>query len=129
MAATAQAFFGNVPSTDLMGLFKNGRANYKKAVEVLDFRKEDVSVAANIPKASVRYDNRIPKELQERIQEWAIAINLVASYFNDVDKTILWFKVPNPLLGNISPRDMIRLGRFKKLYKFIQTALDEGQAE
>ena len=68
----------------------------------------------------------MPGELKERIIEWANAINLVGSYFKDIKKTMLWFQVPNPLLGNYSPRDLIRLGRFKKLIKFIQSALDEN---
>jgi hypothetical protein len=40
---------------------------------------------------------------------------------------MLWFKVPNPLLGDVAPRDMIRFGRYKKLLKFIQSALEENQ--
>ena len=52
--------------------------------------------------------------------------DLVGTYFNDHDKTMLWFQVPNPLLGDMSPRDAIRVGRFKKLLKFIQTTLDEN---
>jgi len=51
---------------------------------------------------------------------------MVAQYFRDGQKTILWFRTPNPLLGNITPRDMIRIGRFRKLQRFIQNALDEN---
>lgn len=76
---------------------------------------------------SVRYDHKIPKDLAERLQEWAIALNMVAQYFLDEQKTILWFKTRNPLLGNITPRDMIRIGRFRKLQRFIQNALDENE--
>jgi hypothetical protein len=68
----------------------------------------------------------MPAELRERLIEWATAINLVANFFGDGDKALLWFQTPNPLLGNMTPRDMIRVGRFKKLLKFIQTALDEN---
>jgi hypothetical protein len=39
----------------------------------------------------------------------------------------LWFKTPNPLLGDIAPRDMIRIGRFKKLRQFILQALSENE--
>ena len=28
----------------------------------------------------------------------------IGQYFKDLDKTVLWFKVSNPLLGNIAPR-------------------------
>ena len=64
---------------------------------------------------------------QDRIQEWAVALNLVAQFFRDEQKTVLWFKTPNPLLGDIAPRDMIRIGRFKKLRQFILQALSENE--
>ncbi len=35
----------------------------------------------------------------------------------------LTFQVKNPALGGISPRDMIRFGRYQKLEKFVQNAL------
>ena len=69
----------------------------------------------------------MPKELEERVREWAVALSLVAQYFKDEHKTVLWFKTMNPLLGNITPRDMIRIGRFKKLYRFILNALEENK--
>jgi len=93
----------------------------------LDFSKKDVARASNVSRMSVRYDQKMPRELEERVGEWALALALVAQYFKDEQKTILWFKTPNPLLGNITPRDMIRVGRFKKLYRFIQNALNENE--
>lgn len=85
-------------------------------------------MAANVPVYSVRYEpQKMPIELKERLTEWAVALNLVAGFFKDQEKTILWFNIPNPLLGGMSPKDMIRVGRFKKLLNFIQTALDENQ--
>ena len=43
----------------------------------------------------------------------------------DADKTGTWFKTRNPLLGDISPRDMICLGRFQRLRKFIWLAMGD----
>ena len=76
---------------------------------------------------SVRYDQKMPKELEDRVREWAVALALVAQYFKDGQKTVLWFKTPNPLLGNIAPRDMIRVGRFSKLHRFIANALADNK--
>lgn len=123
----SNALFKTVPEKDYFQLIKKGRPDGRKVVELLEYQKEDVSVAAGVPLSSVRYDEKMPTELKERLYEWATALNLVAGFFNDNDKTLLWFRVPNPLLGGLSPRDMIRVGRFKKLLKFIQTALDENQ--
>src|SRR5262249_2896555 len=112
---------------DRFELFNGSHPNYKKVREVLGFSKEDVARASNVPVKSVRFDEKIPEELIERMKEWAVAISLVSQYFNDFDRTILWFTVPNPALGGISPRDMIRIGRFKKLYNFIYNALNENK--
>lgn len=124
--AQSSALFNSVPE-DRFHLLNKGEPDGKKVVGFFNFKKEDVSVAANVPMTSVRYDNKMPDELRERLIEWATAINLVGAYFNDTDRTMLWFQVSNPLLGGMSPRDMIRVGRFKKLLKFIQTALNENQ--
>lgn len=125
--AQPHSLFNSVPNTDVFSFFKKGEPDGKKVVDFLKYKKEDVSVAANIPVASVRYDIKMPSDLRDRLVEWATAINLVGSYFNDPEKTLLWFQVSNPLLGGLAPRDMIRVGRFKKLLRFIQTALDENK--
>jgi hypothetical protein len=62
----------------------------------------------------------MPAQVHERIREWATLLNLVAEHFQgDHQKTVLWFTTLNPLLGNITPRDMIRFGRYNKLFKFV----------
>jgi len=123
----SSSLFRSIPPKDCFGFFDDGEPNGRKVVDFLKYKKEDVSVATNIPISSVRYDTKMPPELRERLIEWATAINLVGTYFNDPHKTVLWFQISNPLLGGMSPRDMIRVGRFKKLLKFIQTALDENK--
>ena len=60
------------------------------------------------------------------LPKMGIAINLVDNFFHDNDKTILWLMVANPSLGGLSPRDLIRLGCFKKLSKFIRIAINEN---
>lgn len=122
------SLFRTVPNKDYLNLFHDGMVDGQKVVEILNYKKNDVAIAANVPVNSVRYEpNKMPAELKERMQEWAIALNLVEGFFNDRQKTILWLSIPNPLLGGMAPRDMIRVGRFKKLLNFIQTALDENQ--
>jgi len=122
-----QSLFDTVPKEDRFHFFNGPDPNYDKIKEILGFSKDDISKASHVPVHSVRYDEKMPQELRERMTEWAISLSLVASHFNDLDKTILWFRVSNPLLGGISPRDMIKVGRFKKLIKFIQNALDENK--
>ena len=122
------ALFETIPKEDYLSLFPSGGTDYEKVIDLLDFRKKDVARALNVSLHSVRYDPpKMPKELQDRIQEWAIALSLVAQFFKDEQKTVLWFKTPNPLLGDVAPRDMIKIGRFKKLRHFILQALSENE--
>ena len=124
---SSTTLFNTVPQHDYLTLFSPSGPDYQKVVKLLEFQKKDVARASNIKVQSVRYDVRMPKELEDRIREWAIALATVAQYFKDEQKTILWFKTPNPLLGNITPREMIRVGRFKKLHRFIMDALAENE--
>jgi hypothetical protein len=56
--------------------------------------------------------------------EIGVICEQVAGYFKgDAQRTFLWFSLPNTLLGSISPIEMIKLGRYKKLYHFVQNAL------
>lgn len=122
------ALFNTVPDKDYFHFFDKDFVDGQKVVDILKYKKADVASAANVPLASVRYEpQKMPIELRERLTEWAIALNLVEGFFQDQKKTILWFSIPNPLLGDMSPRDMIRVGRFKKLLNFVQTALNENQ--
>lgn len=105
-----------------------GEARAPKVIEFVGFKKEDVSKATGVPSNSIRYDERMPQILKDRLREWANLLNLVAQFFEgDASKTALWFKTSNPMLGNITPRDMIRFGRSQKLLKFILNALSENQ--
>lgn len=125
---SANVLFETVPTKgeDYLSLFESGKPNFQKVVELLDFKKSEVAKASSVPLDSVRYDAKMPKELENRLLEWAVALTSVGRYFKDSNKAVLWFKIPNPLLGNVAPRDMIRVGRFPKLYRFIQNALEEN---
>jgi hypothetical protein len=128
MGAIAQRIFSNIPQIDHLSLMNKEEAKASKVIKFIDFKKEDVAKATGVPAASVRYDERMPQILKDRLREWAILFNLVAQFFEgDNVKTALWFKTINPILGNISPRDMIRFGRYQKLLKFILNALTENQ--
>ncbi len=72
----------------------------------------------------IGFDDQIRKDLKKRLEGIAIICEVMAGYFNgDARKTALWFQVSNPMLGGVSPRDMIRYGRYKKLALFIRNAL------
>lgn len=127
MSTGASEIFNTVP-TDYMSLFQGEYPDFKGVVDKLELKKTDVSQATGISLGSVRYDQKIPNILKQIIREWAILLNMVAGHFKgDQDRTVIWFTISNPMLGDITPRDMIRLGRFNKLYSFVNTALAENK--
>jgi hypothetical protein len=130
MNTSQPSLFRTSPADYFHFFNENAFVDGEKVVKTLKYKKEEVSIATNIPLSSIRYEEqKMPIELREHLTQWATALNLVAAFFQDEKKTIVWFFMPNPLLGGISPRDMIRVGRFKKLLNFIQTALEENQRE
>jgi hypothetical protein len=120
---TGHALFQNVPEDYLQ--FGQGNAfDAKRVTTLLGLKKVDVSHITQVAESSVRYDNAIPTAVKERLEDIASTINLVAKEFQgDPDKTVAWFKAQNPLLGDISPRDMIRLGKYDRLRRFIINAM------
>ena len=89
---------------------------------------EDTNMGSSVTKRStVRYDDCVPEQVRVRLEEIAAIINLVAQQFDgDAAKTAVWFNARNPLLGDASPCDMIRLGRYQRLRSFIMQAM-KGQ--
>ena len=121
------SLFDTVPQ-DFMGFGLGEAFNAKLVQTFLGLNKEDVARLADVSPKSVRFDVAMPEPVRERLQEIAISINWVAKVFQgDVDKTLAWFETRNPLLGDISPKEMIRLGWFERLRSHILASLqDQG---
>lgn len=121
--------FDTVPD-DLLQFGRGSTFQPKRVPMFLRLNKEDVSRLALVSVKSVRYDGAIPEKVRERLEEIADTINMVAGVFRgDRDKTAAWFMARNPMLGDVSPRDMIRLGRYERLRKFIINAMAERRSE
>jgi uncharacterized protein (DUF2384 family) len=125
MSSQSQALFGTVPKANLLGLFRSGsgEVDVQRTRVFLGLTKAEVATATSVPSTSVRFDDRMPSEVRDRMIEIATICELVAEHFGSSEKAALWFKVSNPLLGDLSPKDMIRAGRFKKLHRFVAEAL------
>ena len=119
--------FANVPSKDYLGFWANQTLQAKSVADFMDLDRREVARVAGVSSASVRWDQKIPREVLDRLTEVAVVCSLVAQFFEgDAVKTKLWFQTRNPLLGNLSPRDMIRYGRYEKLRRFVMDALVEN---
>ena len=126
---TQHALFKNVHQSDPLRFWSNHGLNYKRVTDFLDLNTSELSKIGGVSKQSVRLDERIPQALRDRLEQIANICALVAEYFEgDIEKTALWLKMPNPMLGDISPRDMIRYGRYKRLMKFIADAQQASSA-
>jgi hypothetical protein len=122
MSAAASTLFNTIPQ-DRLGFWADQTLRAREVAEFLDFQKSDVAKFSNVSTKSVRYDDKIPREVLEHLEQIAIICDLVAEFFNgNANKTALWFRTSNPLLGSLSPRDMIRYGRMKKLHQIVQDA-------
>jgi len=49
---------------------------------------------------------------------------ILTFFHGDMKQTLIWFATPNPMLGKISPVDMLALGREEKLISAIKSALE-----
>ena len=125
MASPSMGLFETV-ATDHLQFGLGDAFDAKRVPSLLNLNKDDVSRLASVSVKSVRYDEAMPLPVRERLEEIGNTINMVAQAFDgDVDKTVSWFRARNPLLGDISPKDMIRLGRYERLRKFIINAMME----
>jgi hypothetical protein len=116
-------------ANDVLGFYRGGRADYKRVAELVKLSKGDLSKIGKVSKASVRFDDSIPASVAERLREIANIANLVAEFFDgDAHKVGLWFELPNPQLGNVSPRTMIRGDRYKRLSNFVLEAREAESA-
>jgi len=136
MNAPAAALRSSTPSLvnhiareDLLHLFPDGHPHYKRIADLAKLSKADLGKISGVAKSSVRYDVHIPGPVAERLREIANIANLVAEFFaGDAQKVGLWFEIANPMLGNVSPRDMIRIGRYKRLLNFVLEAREAEAA-
>ena len=117
---TTSAPLFNTVGKDYLKFWRNDDFYARSVADFLKLNNSEIAKIAGIAKSSVRFDDEIPHDLRERLEEIANICNLVAQYFDgDAQKTALWFRTKNPILGEISPRDMIRFGRYDKLRRFI----------
>ncbi len=119
MESLNHSLFSNIATTKIPLFYKkNGELDYRQVVSIfLKLTNDDLAKIANISVKSVRFENdRMPTALKERIIEIKNVCELVAEMMGgSLEKTQLWFTTKNQMLGNITPRDMIRYGRYSKL--------------
>ncbi len=116
----------SVPSGDPIGFWNvDGTLNGKRVTKFIDITSAEAANIAHISRSSVRFDDRMPQELERHLIQIANICTHVAEIFKgDLGKTKLWVETPNPALGDISPKAMMRFGRYQTLLKFVLDAKD-----
>lgn len=128
MSTTNLSIFDTVQQNDYLHFWAKNGLQYREVQNFLELDTNELSKISGISKSSVRLDGRIPADLKERLEQIANICNIVAAHFEgDPAKTALWFRTSNPVLGGISPRDMIRFGRYKRLFDFILRAKEHNE--
>jgi hypothetical protein len=119
----------HIAREDLLHLYRDGRPAYKRIADLAKLSKTDLAKISQVAKSSVRFDAHIPEPVAERLREIANIANLVCEFFaGDEQKVSLWFEIANPMLGNISPSNLIRIGRQNRLLNFVLVAREENAA-
>jgi hypothetical protein len=113
-------------SSDHLHFWQGGALNYQKVRAFTGFDVRDIARMTGAAKSSVRFDSKAPREVREHLENIANICNLVFQFFQDEVKTKLWLRTPNPMLGNLSPRTMLRLGRSTRLLQFVNQAMEDG---
>jgi hypothetical protein len=122
----AARLFQTIPKQDRLGFWDDETLNAKKVADFLGFDKDQVARISSVSAASVRFDGKMPKQVEDRLEEIANIAELVAQFFaGDRVKTGRWFRMKNPRLGDVSPRDMIRARKQNRLRRLVLEALKE----
>lgn len=129
MVGSAALLFSTVPAHDYLQFWQAGRFQPQRVVRFLGLSKAEVAQLAGIAVSSVRFDGKAPRDLTERLSEIAATCTLVAQFFEgNAIKAGLWFKTANPMMGDVSPREMIRQGRHTEVRRFVMEAVSGARA-
>jgi hypothetical protein len=126
----SSALFATVPQRDYFLFWQSGRFQPQRVARFLGFNKAEVAAIVRGAASSVRFDDKAPRALLERMSEIASLCTLVAEVFGgDATQSSLWFKTPNPQLESVSPREMILSGRCDELRRIVLEAACENPAK
>lgn len=112
-----------VKSSHFPEFYKGGEVQPKIMMKFLGITRKDVCEMTGTHSATLRFDDRMQDSVRTAFIELANMIEFVANVFEgDRNKARIWFIITNLNLGDLSPVDMIKLGKANKLAQFIYSA-------
>jgi hypothetical protein len=124
-APSRNSLFATVPARDYLQFWQAGLFQPQRVARFLGFSKPELARIAGIAPASVRFDDKAPRILRERLMEMAATCELVAQAFEgNTTKTALWFMTPNPELDGRAPCDLLRRGQRDILQRRVSEAIN-----
>ena len=123
---TQPHIFNTVPRRDVFGFYDKGnKLKYKEVADTLDFNRKEIAKATRVAVNSVRYEeNKIPDKIKDFLIHMAWLLHVTHKYLKDKQKVIQWIESPNPICGGFSPKDMIRMGQYKKLVRIVSSYVE-----
>ena len=101
--------------------------DYNSLSKEFQLTRDRIKKITGLKQNSIRFDQKMPEKVKDLLLCVHTIFGMVFSHFKDFEKTKLWFEIPNPMLGGgLSPRDMIYVGRHKKLLQVVK-ATKEGE--
>jgi uncharacterized protein len=123
LPARAAALFDTVPAQDFLQFWQSGLFQPQRVARFLGFGKVELAQLAGVSPASVRFDDKAPRILRERLMDIAATCALVAQAFEgNTTKTALWFATPNPELADLAPCELLRRGEHHALQRHVLEA-------
>jgi hypothetical protein len=121
---TRSSLFATVPQQDYLQFWQSGLFQPQRVARFLGLSKSELALLAGVAPASVRFDDKAPRALRERMMDLAATCALVAEVFaGNATMTKLWFMTSNPQLNNLSPCELLRRGDRETLQRQVTAAI------
>jgi len=125
------SLFDTVARRDYLQFWQSGLFQPQRVARFLGLTKHELAQLAGVAPASVRFDDKAPRVLLERLMDVASTCALVAEAFDgNATKTAIWFMTPNPQFNNLSPAELLRRGEREMLQrKVVQAIAGQGAVD
>jgi hypothetical protein len=104
-------------------LTEEGKASPTETAEFLEISLNKLAKALGVD--TLRQD-RLGPMAEKKLQDLAVSLEVIAQSFGgNKTKARYWINTPNLHLGGAIPRDLILIGKYRKVVEFVEAVRDE----